>query len=92
MFISFLYKHKNKKYICKQKTTGQPNTEACPGPAENFTAGIYLFKVKNRNTRTSYEICSKLAIKTPELLCICLLHSRGMEVLPEPPQHLGLCY
>ena len=29
-------------------------------------AGIYLFKVNNRNTRTRYEICSKLAIKTPE--------------------------
>ena len=29
-------------------------------------AGIYLFKVNNRNTRTSCEICSKLKIKTPE--------------------------
>ena len=27
--------------------------------------GIYLFKVNNRNTRTRYEICSKLTIKTP---------------------------
>ena len=28
-------------------------------------AGIYLFKVvDNRNTRTKYEICSKLTIKT----------------------------
>ena len=26
--------------------------------------GIYLFKVKNRNTRTRFEICSKL--KTPD--------------------------
>ena len=31
-------------------------------------AGIYLFKVNNRNTRTRCEICSKLTIKTPELL------------------------
>ena len=29
-------------------------------------ANIYLFKVKNRNTRKSCEICSKLTIKTPE--------------------------
>ena len=29
-------------------------------------AGIYLFKVNNRNTRTRCEICSKLTIKTPE--------------------------
>ena len=28
-------------------------------------AGIYLFKVSNRNTRTRCEICSKLTIKTP---------------------------
>ena len=25
-----------------------------------------MFKVNNRNTRTRYEICSKLTIKTPE--------------------------
>ena len=29
-------------------------------------AGIYLLKVKNRNTRTRCEINSKLTIKTPE--------------------------
>ena len=29
-------------------------------------AGIYLFKVNNRNTRTRCEICSKLTIKTTE--------------------------
>ena len=29
-------------------------------------AGIYLFKVNNRNTRTRCKICSKLTIKTPE--------------------------
>ena len=28
-------------------------------------ADIYLLKVKNRNTRTRCEICSKLTIKTP---------------------------
>ena len=26
--------------------------------------GIYMFKVKNKNTRTRCEICSKLTIKT----------------------------
>ena len=31
-----------------------------------FPANIYLFKVKNRNSRKSYEICSKLTIKTEE--------------------------
>ena len=30
------------------------------------TAGIYLLKVNNKNTRTRCEICSKLKIKTPE--------------------------
>ena len=29
-------------------------------------AGNYMLKVKNRNTRTRCEICSKLTIKTPE--------------------------
>ena len=29
-------------------------------------AGNYMFKVNNRNTRTRYEICSKLTIKIPE--------------------------
>ena len=31
-----------------------------------YPAGIYLFKVNNRNTRTRCVICSKLTIKTPE--------------------------
>ena len=30
------------------------------------TAGIYLLKFNNRNTRTMCEICSKLTMKTPE--------------------------
>ena len=29
-------------------------------------ANIYLFKVNNRNTRKSCQICSKLAIRAPE--------------------------
>ena len=32
----------------------------------NIPANIYLFKVGNRNFRKRCEICSKLAIKTPE--------------------------
>ena len=31
-----------------------------------WSAGIYLLKVNNRNTRTRCEICSKLTINTPE--------------------------
>ena len=31
-------------------------------------AGNYMFKVNNRNTRTTSETCSKLTIKT---LCSC---------------------
>ena len=34
--------------------------------ANSSPVGIYLLKVNNRNTRTRCEICSKLAIKTPE--------------------------
>ena len=32
----------------------------------NILAGNFMFKVKNRNTRPRYEVCSKLTIKTPE--------------------------
>ena len=32
----------------------------------DYPAGNYKFKVNNRNTRTRYEIYSKLTIKTPE--------------------------
>ena len=31
-----------------------------------ISAGIYLFKVNNRKTRTMCEICSKLTTKIPE--------------------------
>ena len=33
---------------------------------KTITAGNYMFKVNNRNTRTRCEICSKLTIKAPE--------------------------
>ena len=32
----------------------------------NVPVGNYMFKVSNRNTRTRWEICSKLTIKTPK--------------------------
>ena len=32
---------------------------------DNFPDNICLFKVDNRNTRKTCEICSKLTIKTP---------------------------
>ena len=35
-------------------------------PTGSYPAGIFLFKVYNRNTRTKCEICSQLKIKTPE--------------------------
>ena len=36
-------------------------------PLRRVFPGInYIFKVKNRNTRTRCELCSKLTIKTPE--------------------------
>ena len=37
-----------------------------PIPVFLFPAGIYLFKVYNRKTRRSYEICSKLTITARE--------------------------
>ena len=36
-------------------------------------AGIYLLKDKDENTRTIYETCSKLTIKTPECLTAPIL-------------------
>ena len=35
-------------------------------------AGIYMFKVNNRNTRTRCEICLKFTIKTPLLVYLLL--------------------
>ena len=50
---------------------------------QSFTglpAGIYLFKVNNRNTRTRCKICSKLTLKIPErrqslLLTLNIFHT-----------------
>ena len=37
-----------------------------PVPIREFSAGIDLLRVNNRNTGKRCEICSKLTIKTPE--------------------------
>ena len=37
-----------------------------PVPIREFSAGIYLLKVNNKNTKKRCEICSNLTIKTPE--------------------------
>ena len=44
-----------------------------------FPVGIYLLKVKNRNTRIRYEICSKLTIKTPEEEMGFILENKKLE-------------
>ena len=38
------------------------------GNSISNSANNCIFKVNKRNTRTTYEICSKLTVKTPELL------------------------
>ena len=47
--------------------------------------GNYMLKVNNRNTRTRYEICSKLTIKTPER---CQWRCSGVFVTFEHISHL----
>ena len=49
-------------------------------------AGIYLFKVNNRNTRTRCEICSKLTLQIAEL------HSGVFVVKFEHIPHLVLVF
>ena len=44
-------------------------------PNKLYIANNYLFKVNNRNTRTSCEICSKVTKKTPEQRHVVLLSS-----------------
>ena len=58
---------------CKIKTTPipgnaaiifakKPNHEYLAG---SYPAGNYMLKVNNRNSRTRYEVCSKLLINIP---------------------------
>ena len=47
-------------FICERIRTEYESLWLFPGYSQ------YMFKVNNRNTRTRYEICSKITIKTPE--------------------------
>ena len=65
--------NKNKRReICLLKLSWKPKIYFSLKQADHFNfklinpAGIYLFKVNNRNTKARCEICSKLTIKTPE--------------------------
>ena len=53
-----------------QDSIFKSKAEDVKGSSSNFDSNISvlicLFKVNNRNTRTSCEICSKLTIKTPQ--------------------------
>ena len=56
--------------VCQSVPMVRPSVNG-PGWKEslnvkNKPAGNHMFKVNNRNTRTRYEICSKLAVKTSE--------------------------
>ena len=55
---------KRKKTLLRDKFSGFGNLEI--DLVINIQAGIYLIKVNNRNTRTSCEIFSKLAVTTTE--------------------------
>ena len=73
---------KNNIFLVSRQRTGDKESTQIENPCEknvrldkntsiiyqfkNSTAKIYLLKVNNRNTRKSYEISSKLTIKTPE--------------------------
>ena len=56
----------------------------------DFPASIYSLKVDNRNTRTRYEICSKLTIKTSERRhwCFCGVLIVNVDHIP----HLNLMF
>ena len=51
----------NKLKDYSEKPVNQRSAQRPANPA-----GICLFKVTNGNTRTMFEICSELTIKTPE--------------------------
>ena len=36
------------------------------GSARQFSVGNYMFRLNNRNTRTRFDVCSELTIKTSE--------------------------
>ena len=51
----------------------------------SIQVGIYLQKVKNRNTRRRRKICSKLTIKTPERRQWRLI----LYILIKPQKYMG---
>ena len=55
---------KSKYFIDYSQASRWRGKSRCYFFYEAFPAGIYLFKVNNRNTRTRCQICSKLTIKT----------------------------
>ena len=56
-----------KLLVSVKKAWGQQSSECIYLAMHTiFAAGSHMFKVNNRNTRVSCEICSKLIIKTPE--------------------------
>ena len=64
-FKSYISIHN--QYISRNGYESGLHAISCGIPqGSDFPAGIYLFKVNKRNTKTRCEICSKLKIKTPE--------------------------
>ena len=82
--IGGLYRFKKEKKLFYLKCYDTSVSQCCqvdyrPTHCLNFSekekiipAGVYMFKVNNRNTRTTYEICSKLTIKTTEWCHWCI--------------------
>ena len=60
VFLGIFKTFKNSNFSGHMKMT---TSQLC---FDGYPTSIYLFKVKNRNTRTRCGICSKLAIKIPE--------------------------
>ena len=56
----------NFKSVLKTKKNKENKEKQLLSLSGHYPAGSYMFKVNNSNTRTRCEICSKLAIKTPE--------------------------
>ena len=52
--------------ILTAKTANSDNVVKIEKNTGSYPAGNYMFKFNNGNTRTRYEIFSKLTIKTPE--------------------------
>ena len=60
------YRHEILYWKCMPLVSRFTNYLYCWIYSSYIPADIYLLKVDNRNTRTGFEICLKLTIKTPE--------------------------